>query len=67
VQQEPPYPGTIYFVRAPIFFAAVLGFVFLFLCSLDRLRKKQICLGFNFAIALILACFLLFAAEAGLR
>jgi hypothetical protein len=31
---------SIFFVSAPIFFAFVLGLGFLFLCFLDRLRKK---------------------------
>jgi hypothetical protein len=51
---------SIYFVRVPIFFAFVLGLGFLFLCLLDRLRKKQISLGFNFVAALIVGAFLLF-------
>jgi hypothetical protein len=51
---------SIYFVRAPIFFSLVLGLGFLFLCLLDRLRKKQISLGFNFVAALIVGTFLLF-------
>jgi hypothetical protein len=56
----------IHFVRAPIFFAAVLGIVFLFLCSLNRFRKRRISLGFNFVVALIVAAFLLFVSEVGL-
>ena len=33
---------SIYLVRVPIFLSFVLGLGFLFLCFLDRLRKKQI-------------------------
>jgi hypothetical protein len=51
---------SIYYVRAPIFFSFVLGVGFLLLCLLDRLRKKQISLGFNFVVALFVAAFLLF-------
>jgi hypothetical protein len=50
----------IYYVNAWIFFAVVLGACFLFLCLLERLRKKQISLGFNFFFALVVAAFLLF-------
>jgi hypothetical protein len=57
----------IYFVNAWIFSAVVLGVCFLFLCLLERLRKKQISLGFNFGVALIVAGFLPFVVEAGLR
>jgi RsiW-degrading membrane proteinase PrsW (M82 family) len=57
----------IYIVRAPIFFAAILGFVFLFLCFIDRFRKKRISFGSNIVVALISAAFLLFVAEAGLQ
>jgi hypothetical protein len=57
----------IHIIRAPIFFAAILGSVFLFFCFLDRFRKKRISLGFNFVVALIIATFLLFVAQAGLQ
>jgi hypothetical protein len=57
----------IYYVKAWIFFAVVFGGSFLFLCLLERIRKKQISFGFNFGIALIVAVFLLFVVEAGLR
>jgi hypothetical protein len=50
---------SIYLVRAPIFFSFVLGLGFVFLCFLDRLRKKRISLGFNFVGALFVAAFLL--------
>jgi hypothetical protein len=57
----------IYLVNASVSFAVVLGACFLFLCPPERFRKKHVALGFNFGVALIVAGFLLFVVEAGLR
>ncbi len=57
---------SIYFVRASVLFVSALSVAFLLLCFLDRVCKKRISLWFNFVIALIVASFLLFVADAGL-
>jgi hypothetical protein len=44
----------------------VLGLSFAALCFLDWLRKKQISLGFNVVVALVVASFLLFVTWLGL-
>jgi hypothetical protein len=57
----------IYYAKAWVFFVVVFGACFLFLSLFERIRKKQISFGFNFGIALIVAVFLLFVVEVGLR
>jgi hypothetical protein len=57
----------IYYVKAWVFSVVVFGACFLSLCLFERIRKKQMSFGFNFGIALIVAVFLLFVVEVGLR
>jgi hypothetical protein len=56
----------IYYASARSFFAFDLSLTFLFLCFVDRLRKKRISLGFNFLAALVVGAFLLFVTWFGL-